>query len=78
MTLEELEQVDREYLIPREVAGVLGCTQYAINVAARQAPELLGFPVTLIGTRAKIPKRPFINYMKYGRPEDDAARHRAE
>lgn len=71
MTLEELEGLDREYLIPREVAGVLGCAPYAINVMAKQCPERLGFPVTFIGRRARIPKRPFVNYMRYGRCESD-------
>lgn len=78
MTLEELERMDREYLIPKEVAGVLGCAPYAINVAAKQNPEVLGFPVTLVGTRAKIPKRPFLNYMRYGRPEDEVPRYKGD
>lgn len=70
MTLEELERLDREYLIPKEVAGVLGCAPYAINVMAKQCPERLGFPVFFSGSRAKIPKRPFINYMRTGRCEE--------
>ena len=71
MSLEELEALDREYLIPKEVAGVLGCAPYTINVMAKQCPERLGFPVTFIGRRARIPKRPFLNYMKYGRYQSD-------
>ena len=71
MTLEDIKAIDREYLIPREVAAVLGCAQYGINVAARQCPESLGFPVCMVGSRVKIPKRAFIRWME-GREEADA------
>lgn len=66
MTLEEIRAIDREYLLPREVAAVLGTDPYSISVWAKQRPEELGFPVIRIGTRTKIPKRAFLAYMEGG------------
>lgn len=63
-TLEELEKYPYDILVPADVAGILKCDQYSINVAARDNPERLGFPVTLLGNRVKIPKLAFIKFMK--------------
>ena len=62
MTLDDLKRVDREWLLAREVAPVLGTDPHSIRVAARLAPERLGFPVCLVGSRVRIPKEPFIQY----------------
>lgn len=64
MTLNEIRNIDREYLIPREVAPILGVDPQDIRVAARQCPERLGFNVTVIGTRVKIPRLAFIRWME--------------
>ncbi len=62
--LDELEKIDRDFLIPKDVAPILGVNPYRINVQAKQDIERgensLGFPVVVIGTRIKIPKLPFI------------------
>ena len=60
MTLEEIRNVKREYLLPNEIASIIGCDAQDIRVAAREKPELLGFNVCVIGSRVKIPKRAFI------------------
>ena len=64
MTLAELKQLDKDVITPAQAAGVLGCNPQYIRVAARQRPELLGFPVTLIRSRVKIPRLAFIRYME--------------
>ena len=64
MTLDEMKSCPREFLIPREVAPLLGCDPYSINVAAKQCPERLGFNVSVIGTRVKIPRVAFIRWME--------------
>ena len=64
MTLEELEKLDKEFLIPAEVAPLLGCNPYAINVAVRDGENPFPFPVIKLGRRVKIPKRPFIRAMR--------------
>lgn len=64
MTLDDIKAIDREYLIPREVAEVLGTNGQSIRVWARQCPEGLGFPTIIIGNRVKIPKQAFVAYME--------------
>lgn len=62
MTLEDLRKVDRDWLLAREVAPILGTDPHSVRVAARLAPERLGFPVCIIGSRVRIPKKPFIEF----------------
>ena len=63
MTLDDLKAVDREYLLPREVAEIIGTDPHSVRVAARLEPERLGFPVCVIGSRVKIPKAGFLKFM---------------
>lgn len=63
MTLEEIKALDREYLLPREVAEVLQCDVQGLRVWSRQRPQELGFPITIIGSRIRIPRLPFIEFM---------------
>lgn len=63
MTLDEIRNLDREYLLPREVASILGCKPYAINVWAKQNPKGLGFPTCVIGSRVKVPRLAFIQWL---------------
>ena len=69
MTLDEIRSLDREYLVPAEVALVLGCDPQDIRVQAKQHPERLGFNVAVIGTRVKIPRRAFVTWMEGGNHE---------
>lgn len=65
LTLKQIAEMDCVFLIPAQVAPVLGCAQYYINVAS-QTPDgraYLGFPVTRIGNRVKIPRIPFLRFM---------------
>jgi len=64
MTLEQIEQIDRPYLLPEEVGKVLHLAPQGIRVQARERPELLGFPVTVCGTRTLIPKAGFLRFMR--------------
>ena len=57
-----MRAIDREWLLAREVAPVLGTDPHSIRVAARLAPDRLGFPVCLVGSRVRIPKEPFIQF----------------
>ena len=62
----KLISIEKEMLTPAEVAPVLGCNPYAINVMAKQSPERLGFPVCMIGNRVKIPRRAFLAWLGHG------------
>lgn len=64
MTLEEIEALDKEMLVPADVAGILCCRPYAINVATQDGKNPFPFPVIRLGNRVKIPKRPFLAAMR--------------
>ena len=64
MTLAELKELDRDVITPAQAAGILKCDPHYIRVAARQCPEQLGFPVTILWSRTKIPRIPFIRYIE--------------
>ena len=64
MTLEQLEVMDKEMLVPKDIAPILGCSPYAINVATKDGKNPFPFPIIRMGTRVRIPKRPFIKAMR--------------
>ena len=61
--LDEIRKMDKDIITPEIAAKVLCCDPHYIRVTAHNRPELLGFPVTLIGNRVKIPRKAFIRYM---------------
>lgn len=63
MTLPEIRESDKLFLVPTDIAGLLGCDPQNIRSAAKQRPELLGFPVCVVGTRVKIPRAAFVRFM---------------
>lgn len=64
MTLSELEKLDKEVLVPKDIAPILGCTPYSINVATQNGNNPFPFPIIRMGTRVRIPKMPFIKAMR--------------
>lgn len=71
MNLNEIKRSDKVMLVPTDVAPVLGCDPHMIRVTAKQRPELLGFPVCVVGTRVKIPRVPFIHFVEGGTQNDE-------
>lgn len=69
-TLEALEMLQKECLTPQDVAPILGCDPYNINVQVHEDMEKgrssFPFPIIVIGNRVKIPRRAFIEIMKHG------------
>lgn len=67
MTLEEIAALDREYLKPKDVAPILGCDLYTINLQVKEdkahGKNSFPFPTILLGTRVLIPKRAFLAAM---------------
>lgn len=61
MTLDEIRASDKPVLTPAEVAPVLGVNPQSIRAAD---PVDLGFPVTKIGTRTLIPRKPFLAFVE--------------
>lgn len=64
MTLDQIEAMTTEVLTPAQVASVLHLDQDTIRGQAREAPWLLGFPVVCAGNRVKIPRLPFLRFMR--------------
>ena len=66
MTLEELEAIPGEVLTCQQIAPILGAKADNIHQQAVDAPYMLGFPVIVMKSRVKIPKRPFLRFMRDG------------
>ena len=66
---EEIRKIDRPYITPVEAAAYLGGDPGFIRTAAREKPELLGYPVSVVGKITKIPKEPFLKFWE-GSTED--------
>lgn len=63
MTLEDMIRSEKPFVTPQDVADVLQCSAQLIRIQARDNPEALGFPVIRIGSRTKIPRKAFIQFM---------------
>lgn len=68
MTRAEIEASALEFLTPEQASEVLGCKPYAINVQAQANPAMLGFPVCVMGSRVRIPRRAFLRWLEGGSP----------
>lgn len=66
-TLREIEELPCEVLTCKQVSRVLCAGAYYLHEQAMKDPSKLGFPVTVHGTRVKIPKRPFLAFMREGK-----------
>lgn len=60
LTLEEIESLPRDYLTTQEVASVMGISCGSFYKNYLQMP----FPVLRIGRNYRIPKMPFLMFMK--------------
>ena len=70
MTFDEILKCDKPFLTPSDVAEVLGCKPYSVNTQAKADITKLGFPASLIGTRVRIPRIGFINWITGGNNND--------
>lgn len=73
MTLEEIKASNKVFLRATDVAKLLRSDAQAIRLAAKSKPELLGFPVCVIGTRTAIPRKPFLRFLGEMGGETDEA-----
>lgn len=63
-TLAEIEALPVEILSCAQISKVLCSNPSSIHDQAVANPSRLGFPVIVHGTRVKIPKTPFIKFMR--------------
>lgn len=62
--LERIAALDKEMLVPTDIAKYLGCSPYTINVATEDGRNPFPFPVIRMGRRVRIPKQPFLKAMR--------------
>ena len=67
LTLREIEELPCEVLTCQQVSRVLCAGAYYLHEQAMKDPTKLGFPVIVHGTRVKIPKQPFVKFMREGK-----------
>ena len=63
MTLDEIKSSTKLFLIPADIAPLIGSGPHTIRCTARQRPDLLGFEFTFSGNRMKIPRIPFLRFL---------------
>jgi hypothetical protein len=67
MTIEELKGSDKEMLTVNDISSILGCDPYNIAIQAkedaRNLTRCLGFPVIIMGSRVRIPRRAFLKFL---------------
>ena len=64
MTYAEIIASDKAFLTPADIAPVLACDPHSIRLQAEVDASALGFPVTRVGRRTKIPRLAFIRFME--------------
>ena len=64
LTLADIEALDKEMLVPADIAPYLGCAPYAINKCTENGQNPFPFPVIRMGRRVRIPKGPFLKAMR--------------
>lgn len=63
-TLAEIEALPGEVLTCKQVSYVLAAGEMWLHKQAIEDKSKLDFPVIVYGTRVKIPKQPFLKYMR--------------
>lgn len=67
-TLEEIEAIEDTVLVPSDIAGILHIDAQDIRRQIQKDKKTeensFGFPVIFVGNRIKIPKIPFIKFMR--------------
>lgn len=67
MTRADLEAMQTDFFTSDEIAAYIGCSPHGIRVQAQDNPDKLGFPVTVIGSRVRIPKMGFLFWLDHGK-----------
>lgn len=64
MTIEELRSCGKAYLTATDISDLLQVAAESIRDQARTDPRGFPFPVIVIGTRVKIPRAPFTDFIE--------------
>ena len=63
-TLSDIENIESDCLTPQQVSDILKVSNKTFLKAALSDHNDLGFPIIKVGQRIKIPKEPFLKFMK--------------
>lgn len=63
MTLDELKKSKEVLVTVNDIALILGMDPQSIRSMAKSEPQKLGFPVTVVGSRVKVPRKPFLKFL---------------
>lgn len=64
MTLQEIEKSTKIMLTAADVAPLIGTDPHTLRWQAREEPAALGFPVMCVKSRVKIPRMPFLEFIR--------------
>ena len=64
-SLEEIEKSTKSFLSASEAAAVLGISPSTLRKKADEYSEL--FPIQRVGKKYRIPKEPFVAYVRTGK-----------
>lgn len=67
LLVEEIEKLDRNFLTPSEVSKAMGIS---ISTFYRNYKNFK-FPIVRLGKRIHIPKKAFLDYLKFGKTGGD-------
>lgn len=62
-SIDKIRSMSDAVITPEVASKALGCKPHFLRVAAQQRPEMLGFPVNVMGTRVRIPRIPFLKFL---------------
>ena len=65
LTLQDIRECDKEILVPEDIAPILHCDPYSINLQAQSDAKKLVFPVIVMGSRVRIPRIGFIRFCEW-------------
>ena len=63
MTINDLKNSTAIFVKPADIAPILGCDAQSIRRQAKQDASQLGFPVICLGSRIRIPRTRFLEYL---------------
>ncbi len=63
MTIAEMTKSEKVFLTSKDIAPLLHCDPYDINMQAHEDQSKLGFQTIVIGRAVKIPRIPFLKFI---------------
>ena len=63
MTLEELKEKRPLFVNANDLKDILEIDPANLRSQAQSDPQKIGFPVMVVGTRVKIPVKPFLKFL---------------